>query len=295
MKKPTPKNLDRYVRLKKLEDQGIVAVTKHLFDIEDQLQTVSEEIVAAKGEKGDKGDQGEQGLPGKDGQDGPRGMDGENGKDGKNGRDGRDGIDGVNGNDGRDGRDGIDGKDGSPDSPQQVADKVNTLYEKIKPDVIIGWKDLQNKIQSKVPDNFDVRIGVSKTEIKNLTNRIISLESSSGSGGGHTIQDEGSGLTQRTNLNFVGAGVTVTDDSGNDATKVTISGSAGTALNKETPVGSVDDSNVTFTVSNEPFYLNVNGQILEVGDGVYSSYSLGTITLSVPVGAGGFIKSYYQA
>lgn len=41
-------------------------------------------------------------------------------------------------------------------------------------------------------------------------------------GAGHTIQDEGSDMTARTNLNFVGAGVTVTDDAGNDATVVTI-------------------------------------------------------------------------
>ena len=40
--------------------------------------------------------------------------------------------------------------------------------------------------------------------------------------GGHTIEDEGIPLTARTNLNFVGAGVTTTDDAGNDATVVTI-------------------------------------------------------------------------
>lgn len=45
-----------------------------------------------------------------------------------------------------------------------------------------------------------------------------------GGGSGHTIQDEGSDMTARTNLNFVGAGVTVTDDAGNDATVVTIPG-----------------------------------------------------------------------
>lgn len=43
-------------------------------------------------------------------------------------------------------------------------------------------------------------------------------------GTGHTIQDEGSPLTARTNLNFVGAGVAATDDAGNDATIVTING-----------------------------------------------------------------------
>lgn len=41
-------------------------------------------------------------------------------------------------------------------------------------------------------------------------------------GGGHTIEDEGTPLTQRTKLNFVGSGVAVTDDSGDDATVVTI-------------------------------------------------------------------------
>lgn len=49
------------------------------------------------------------------------------------------------------------------------------------------------------------------------------------SGGGHTIEDEGTPLTQRTKLNFVGAGVTVTDDSGDDASVVTINGTSYTA------------------------------------------------------------------
>lgn len=44
-----------------------------------------------------------------------------------------------------------------------------------------------------------------------------------GTGGGHTIQDEGTPLAQRANLNFVGAGVTVTDGgAGPDSTIVTI-------------------------------------------------------------------------
>jgi len=42
---------------------------------------------------------------------------------------------------------------------------------------------------------------------------------------GHTIQEEGSGLTSRANLNFVGAGVTATDN-GSDTTIVTVSATA---------------------------------------------------------------------
>lgn len=44
---------------------------------------------------------------------------------------------------------------------------------------------------------------------------------------GHTIQDEGVSLTQRRNLNFIGAGVTVTDDAANDQTDVTITSGGG--------------------------------------------------------------------
>ena len=59
---------------------------------------------------------------------------------------------------------------------------------------------------------------------KNKRALLSSLPSS-----GHTIQDEGSDLTQRTNLNFIGTGVIAADDAGNDATTITIS-SGGDAL-----------------------------------------------------------------
>lgn len=57
--------------------------------------------------------------------------------------------------------------------------------------------------------------------------------SAGSAGSGHTIQDEGTARTQRTNLNFVGASVAVTDDSGNDATVVTISGGSGHTIQDE--------------------------------------------------------------
>ena len=44
---------------------------------------------------------------------------------------------------------------------------------------------------------------------------------------GHVVQEEGTDLTQRANLNFVGSDVTATDDSSNDATKITITGVGG--------------------------------------------------------------------
>ncbi len=44
-----------------------------------------------------------------------------------------------------------------------------------------------------------------------------------GGSSGHTIEEEGTPLAKRKNLNFVGATVTVTDNPGTDATDVTIS------------------------------------------------------------------------
>jgi len=65
------------------------------------------------------------------------------------------------------------------------------------------------------------RLGVgSDGQVLTSTGTLPNWEAAAG--GGHTIQEEGSSLTQRTNLNFVGAGVTATDDSGNNATKVTV-------------------------------------------------------------------------
>jgi hypothetical protein len=48
---------------------------------------------------------------------------------------------------------------------------------------------------------------------------------SSGGGGGHVIEDEGTPVAQQTNMNFTGAGVTVSDSGGK--TVVSIPGGAG--------------------------------------------------------------------
>jgi hypothetical protein len=65
----------------------------------------------------------------------------------------------------------------------------------------------------------------------------------------------------------------------------------GTGITVENPTGTVDDSNVTFNVANEPKYVVVNGA--QYFDGAGYSYSGGTITLNSPVGTGGFIRSVY--
>lgn len=69
----------------------------------------------------------------------------------------------------------------------------------------------------------------------------------------------------------------------------------GTTITAETPVGTVDDSNVTFTVTHTPLYIVVNGAQYTAGTGTFVSYVAPTITLSSAVGVGGFITSWYNA
>ncbi len=72
-------------------------------------------------------------------------------------------------------------------------------------------------------------------------------------------------------------------------------GVGGSTLTSELPTGTVNDINVTFTVAHTPLYIVVNGAQYTVGTGIYSSFVGGTITLSSPVGQGGFVMSYYNA
>lgn len=80
--------------------------------------------------------------------------------------------------------------------------------------------------------------------------RITAAANGTGGSGGHTIQDEGSSLTARTNLNFVGAGVAATDDAGNDATVITISGGGASGIDVS---GWVSDANTwTYSSADNP-------------------------------------------
>lgn len=55
-------------------------------------------------------------------------------------------------------------------------------------------------------------------------------------GGGHIIQNEGTALTARTGLNFIGSAITAADDAGNDRTNVTVT----LPVSSETVVGIVE-------------------------------------------------------
>jgi len=103
---------------------------------------------------------------------------------------------------------------------------------------------------------------------------------SCGSGGGHTIQDEGSDLTDRANLNFTGAGITCTDDAGNDATDCDVpAGSGGGWTDDGTTVRlTASTDNVSIGADAEPSTqkLQVTGDTFTTGEFIEQTGSSGT-------------------
>jgi len=160
---------------------------------------------------------------------------------------------------------------------------------------------VSNIIVKKAGTTIGTRAGINLIEGANVTITVtddagngevdITIASSGeGGGSGHTIQDEGIGLTARTNLNFVGAGVTVTDEEGSNTTKVTI---AGGGIDTTTPV-------VTYTHSGNR---EVVVSAVDVGTDTFTSVAHGlvngdkigpTLNTNVVISTNAYPPTYYQ-
>jgi len=131
---------------------------------------------------------------------------------------------------------------------------------------------------------------------KDLRSRLASLANNRGGNANRQIKIGGVDyLTRYTDINLIAGtamSLVVANDDASKRVNITFNASGG-GTTFETPVGVVDDSNTSFTVSNIPKYINVNGSQYTEGLGIYTSYLAGTITLSAPVGTGGFIISAY--
>lgn len=99
----------------------------------------------------------------------------------------------------------------------------------------------------------------------------ITFASSGGAGGYATVQEEGSGLTQRSTLNFIGTGVTCADDAGNSTTDCTFTGGGGAVDSVFTRTGAVvatagdyEASEVTNTPAGDIAATTVQGAIDEL-------------------------------
>lgn len=97
--------------------------------------------------------------------------------------------------------------------------------------------------------NF-VGAGVNATAASNVLTVTIS---GGGATGYQTVQEEGSGLTQRTTLNFIGSAVTAADDAGNTRTNVTMDAMVNSLADQTATSGTLEitgtDTLGTYTVT----------------------------------------------
>lgn len=138
------------------------------------------------------------------------------------------------------------------DTPEQLRDKLETLNDDARLDAS-AIKGLERGNVKLTDDIINRAIGIVDQRTSFLINKVSNLKDQvdriSTTGGGHTIEDEGIPLTQRTSLNFVGAGVSVADSGGK--TVVTIGGGSTTFVENEV-VGTGDDSTTVFSLANTP-------------------------------------------
>lgn len=198
----------------------------------------------------------EHGYNGQDGKEGPRGPKGDIGPKGDKGDTGKDGLKGDKGDTGLKGDKGDTGDRGpkGPKGDKGEPGQVETKY------VFGGSSGRFNLNSTGVGNSLIKTAKPSGAALKGLvagsnitltagTDSITIASTGGGGGSQHTIQEEGTPLTARSNLNFVGGSVTATDDAINDATIITITDSSYTDEQAQDAVGTilVDSSEIDFT------------------------------------------------
>lgn len=229
-------------------------------------KNLSQSIVTVKGDPGYTPKKGVDYTDGYTPQKGKDYFDGEKGYTPIKGVDYKDGIDGKTPKKGVDFQDGKDGISPTVDYdtiiatvlakiPDKTLETVKKAVEKIQKGKELSVKDIKDfpnlaEEIRKYTQHLENRgativggganallslIDVDKTGLANgkvpmwdSTAQRFTMQTPSGGGGGHVIQDEGVSLTQRTKLNFIGAGVVATDNAGADSTDITIPGGGST-------------------------------------------------------------------
>lgn len=248
MQELSPQQLRRLKKLAEVLDKGNLAVLDHLFEIEEKLDSQMPDL--NKVLESVRGQKGEVGAKGDKGDKGDRGEKGDNGKDGRDGREGKDGKDGRNGIDGVDGEDGKDGKDGE----MGIIDTATIAY-------------LEEQINSAKNEIAGVRQGRAGWGAHPLVVK-----------DGNTVIDKVTRV-----INFAN-NLSATRSADGVVTVNATAGGGGVTV--ETPVGSVNASNATFTVSDVPQWVVADGITYFDGAG----YSYGALSITMDVAPSQYIR-----
>ena len=122
------------------------------------------------------------------------------------------------------------------------ADSVGGSGNKFQTIAVSGQS---NVVADTSTDTLTLAAGSNVTLTTNAGTDTVTIAASGGGGSKHVIQNNGTGLTERTNLNFDGTHVIATDDSGNNQSDITLS----TNLQAVSGLTSAADKGIQFTGS----------------------------------------------
>ncbi len=187
---------------------------------------------------------------------------------------------------------GVDYFDGEPGEDADPADEA-ALVAKIEADLPSLGNAIRDGLELLKDDERLKVTALSglEEEIRRLAAEFEGTGTTTG-WGAHPLTIRGLGINIDKNtrvIDFRGAGLTSVTRSKDGVVTVTVGGGSGT-LSPIAVTGTIDDSNVTFTVASTPTFLVINGSIYQsTGGNITWSLSSSTLTLSSPVGSSGSI------
>lgn len=176
-------------------------------------------------------------------------------------------------------------------SVESQLNKIISLYIDEQGISVAQIRDFTENVQKLLPQVDFSKISVDWSQVKNApsiggtnTNIVRQIVDEAVAGlSTITIEDEGTPVTQRSTINFVGSGVSVADTGGK--TVVTISTGGGSTAS-ETPTGTVDGSNSSFTFVTTPLFI-----ITETGVYIENfGYTLTGLTVTMDIPPASFIR-----
>lgn len=190
------------------------------------------------------------------------------------------GPQGVPGREGRPGKTPVKGVDYLTESEvKEIARLASTFVQNGKDgkDATINKEKLADDVVNLILKKKKLR----QEHIQGLSGQLatyrhqLAMKQAGQHGGGDTIA--------------AGSGITLT----RNANGTTTVAATGATIASETPVGAVDGSNTSYTVSNEPLFIIADGSFRVSGQGY--TYAAGTITMDALIPPVQFIRSYYAA